>query len=573
MNVNRMRQAKTKKWLVIIFISIVIFLTAIRLQYTTSRYDETFNLWVSFYTLLGNRYLVDNPYVFQTGDLWNLPFIALLYGITGKTDGVVLVVRFAMFLLNLGLMGLCVFLFRRKFGKTYSVLFSLLFLTFAFGSIYSISYDTSGLFFGTAATLLLYATLERLKAGGRCWHAGLSSGICYACMAYSYPTLIVLAIMACVGALIYSLTAIKENRKIVFQHGVLPVACGGLLILAIFVGYLLHAGLTNTIFAGNGMLSMLTAGRPLGMSSSIETNSVALDYLVKICRNTWSAILFLWQSQRTLRWVTVALLIQYIIGLRTNNTVIKISLLFEIVLAAVICQTPTTYYDYFDNLYMYAYYFIWFPLLYFYLKAPKHRNTAKALFWIAWVPSCIGFVAVANTALYAMKAAEGMYLGALTVIVVMVMIAAEHRRKAKADFPAMLLAVLVACNLFTFYHTAYEGDTWKDCTYKVKTGILKGLYVGEADARYEKLEQIVASSVREADKTIYCSPEYIGAHFWAKLGKGEFVSTNNQQTEMADMLVLNQTDAEKLYGSQYEEQYNEIWNDEFCLVMQKNKSS
>lgn len=64
------------KWL---FVAVVIAALGVRICATTSRYDEIFNLWVSAATILGQQYLVENPYIFQMGDLWNLPFLFVFH--------------------------------------------------------------------------------------------------------------------------------------------------------------------------------------------------------------------------------------------------------------------------------------------------------------------------------------------------------------------------------------------------------------------------------------------------------------------------------------------------------------
>lgn len=95
------------------FVCGVIASLIFRIQYTTSRYDETFNIWISARTIFGDGYLIDNPYVFQTGDLWNMPFISLWLNMTGGLQGIILWIRFCYLLLNLLVFALSVYLLKR----------------------------------------------------------------------------------------------------------------------------------------------------------------------------------------------------------------------------------------------------------------------------------------------------------------------------------------------------------------------------------------------------------------------------------------------------------------------------
>ena len=553
------------KWL---FVAVVIAALGVRICATTSRYDEIFNLWVSAATILGQQYLVENPYIFQMGDLWNLPFLFVFRECTGSFDGAVLFIRICYLCLNLLLAALVWYWLKRYAAEYPVVYFVLLIPTFAFGCIYSMSYDTAYLYFSLLASILLTASV--LQTGQKRKTADILaffSGISYACMVYAYPTMVLWVFSIFVAVGIWCWRQSRQHEKKVIFRPLFWVAAGGLVVLSAFLLYLAKVGVGNTIFAQGLSGSLMKSGRPLAAAGQAQGGAAVLTVISSVAKNTWDAALFLVDWNKSLYHVALPIfLLQWFIGLKTNWRWVRLSLLVEILAAGFAAQWGKSYLDYFDSLYFYAWVFIWGPLMCCYLRSPEHRKAASWLFCIAIIPSLVGFSAVANTAAYHVKAAEGIYLGALASFAIFCMTLSEQleTKKYRKAGLAVLAVCLVFFNMAAFYHNAYEGEVWGNCTYTMKSGLLKGIRVGESDAIYEQLQQTAAELVRPEDKIVYCSMVFTGGYFWTEKLAGQLPSSQSPSSKWADLLILTEDDAEKT--AQFLEEYELKYSENGCQI-------
>lgn len=555
----------------ILFVLFVLAALAIRITYTTSRYDETFNLWVSAATVLGQKHLVENPYIFQTGDLWNLPFIALFYHLTGDFQGLVLFVRFCYLLLNITLAFITWKLLKNAEKRLPVVLLVMLIPTFAFASIYSMSYDTAFLYFVTLGTVLFTAAMIKAKKSPRqSMMLRFLAGVSYACMVYAYPTMVIVlpVLFVTTGIWIARNTGGKQAR--IMLAG---VAAGGLVVLAVFLVYLCSVGCENTILAQGLSTSLMSEGRPMGDIAGSQDGLLAMMWklLVQVIFNIARSCWFLLKWNAGLWVLTIVFLLQWVVGLKTGNSVIRCALLFEISVVAFLAQLKNSYLDYFDNLYAYAYYFFWTPFVFLYIEDAGFRSKAGWLISVASIPALGGFAAVANTALYSVKAAEGLYLGAVVAIVLFCMALYDNlpRRLSKGMWLSLLAGGIVLLNLGTFYLNPYEGEPFYNCSIRIESGILKGIRVGTLDAQYESFEKAASAAVGDEVETVYCSQPLIGGYFWTESFPGSLPSSQTPSEEWADLLILSEE--EYAYSSETPG-YEVLYEMENCVIMKKGET-
>ena len=110
-----------------------------RLFFSISLYDEVLNIRISYLTAaMGQRHLIENAQIFAMGDVFNLPFVWVFYKLTGGTAGIVLFMRFVYVGMNLGLAGVVLWILSPDMGKKNTILFSLILITYAPFSVYSV---------------------------------------------------------------------------------------------------------------------------------------------------------------------------------------------------------------------------------------------------------------------------------------------------------------------------------------------------------------------------------------------------------------------------------------------------
>ena len=253
--------------LLFVFVLGFVYLLIRRLHYTISHYDEVFNIYVSYLTVgMGKRHLVENPMMMSMGNLANLPFLSLYYHITGGTEGVVLFIRYMYLVMNLILSTVFYILFKRALGKKACLLFSLILISYAPFSIYSIWYDSAALFFLLMGALLISgADLSDQKGKGAAFK--YLAGICHACMVYAYPTMAAVIIVL----IVYKTVCLIRKKVKVKQFLIywLPYLLGGMTIAGIFAIYVLNVGWENIFLFQHKSVDDALSGRwPLSASST-----------------------------------------------------------------------------------------------------------------------------------------------------------------------------------------------------------------------------------------------------------------------------------------------------------------
>lgn len=500
-------------------ISVLILIALLwRIQCSISYYDETFNIYVSYLTaVLGQRHLVENGYIFSMGDFFNLPFVYLFCHITGGTEGLLLFIRFVYLGFNLFLAFVCWRVFRSYFGNTVMMLFGLIFMTFFPGGMYTVSYDTVALFFSLLGGILLLGAEMNSNAPNSIYR--FFAGICHACMVYSYP------LMAGVVALLFIAVTfwhIKEKRKFIRENGVegekigqfllnywFPYLLGGMMIVIIFLCYVFYVGWDNIIFFQEGYLQSCIGGREISeltnvvngggdtISSSTTTAGTATGttavsvswreasiafFLRRIGAKIYDLLNYMWIQQKQTIGFTILMLIQWGVGLIKKGKW-RLLLIPEILLVAFFMHRDITC---FGGTTMYAYCCCWMPFLFCYLEK-EERKRAMGILIILGAIAVASFIAIGYTSVRVDKAHNGLYCGAIGTFLLMLMLV-KKERFCKTTLMIPLILLIAMCNIGMAYIDHFQGADIKDCTYRMKKGVYKGMMTWEEDIKYENLK-------------------------------------------------------------------------------------
>ena len=543
MNINKEKRNQIMRILLFVFVLGFVYLLIRRLHYTISHYDEVFNIYVSYLTVgMGKRHLVENPMMMSMGNLANLPFLSLYYHITGGTEGVVLFIRYMYLVMNLILSTVFYILFKRALGKKACLLFSLVWISYAPFSIYSIWYDSAALFFLLMGALLISgADLSDQKGKGVVFK--YLAGICHACMVYAYPTMAAVIIVLTV----YKTVCLIRKKATMKQFLIywLPYLLGGMTIAGIFAIYVLNVGWENIFLFRHKSVDDALSGRTLDKISAAgkeAEKASALAPLIlqlkSILGQIGSILLSAWNQQKLALAASIPLLVQWIIGKKKKGT-IRILLLFEIVIVAGICHTGTGQWA---TQTMYAYYFLWTPFLYAYLEK-EEKEKWGAVIVLLTIIAVTAMGAVGFTAYYGVKASMGLYSGAVSTFLLMILVA-KQEKTAEIPMHLMLILVLAACNLAMLYSNVYEDEKVSECSHLMEKGIYKGIYGEEKDIIYEEFPALLGSLELGDDATLYTN-EYI---YMAAYMEGKLLFNGGDPYEIEERLDRGES-LEEIYSA------------------------
>lgn len=551
-----MKMKKKVSGIVLYLIGAILLFTLVRrLHYTVSHYDEVFNIYVSYMTVgMGKRHLVENMMMMSMGNLFNLPFISIFYHITGGMEGIVLFMRYMYLGLNLLLAVIFYGCFHRQFNKRTCILFGLVIVSYAPFSIYSIWYDSAALFFLLAGCMLLFA--EELNEEKKFRWMKYLAGICHACMAYAYPTMAGVILVIFVGKLFSQIRRKTKMKEIFFYW--LPYLLGGLSVLAMLAIYILYVGWENIFLLQKEASESALGGRALGdIAEEAAGNEDAMSKIWVLLGNVFgklrSILTAIWRQQKAALGITVLLLIQWGIGLLRKG-MIRIFLLLEIILVAVWFHNGMGQWA---TQTMYAYYFLWTPFLYCYLKKEERKKWGSVILLLDGA-AIAALLAVGFTAYYDMKASMGLYSGAIGVFLLMILIADNKeitgRKIADISWSVIIIFFLAGCNIFMLYHNVYENEQVSECRYLMQKGIYKGIMAQEGDAVYEILPELFAGIELKEDAALYTNDfVYMPAFIEGKLlfnggnprepeGRiqaGEDIETVYREFEWTDVIIMD----------------------------------
>lgn len=196
--------------------------------------------------------------------------------------------------------------------------FSLILISYAPFSIYSIWYDSAALFFLLMGALLISgADLSDQKGKGAAFK--YLAGICHACMVYAYPTMAAVIIVL----IVYKTVCLIRKKVKVKQFLIywLPYLLGGMTIAGIFAIYVLNVGWENIFLfqhksvddalSGRTLDKISTAGKEAEKASALAPLILQLK---SILGQIGSILLSAWNQQKLALAVSIPLLVQWIIG-------------------------------------------------------------------------------------------------------------------------------------------------------------------------------------------------------------------------------------------------------------------
>lgn len=534
----------------------------VRLFFTISLYDEVLNIRISYLTaVMGQRHLVENAQLFAMGDVFNLPFVWIYYKLTGGMAGIVLFMRFVYVGFNLVLSGVFFCVFSSCMGKRNAILFSLILVSYAPFSVYSVWYDSAALFFMLMGAVLYAGSV--LGEGSKSRWMRYFSGLSHGCMVYAYPTMALVALMT---LLIGIVCTVRRKGRL---KSVMPYVLGGLTVIMVFCAYCTCVGWGNICFFQEGYLQRNLGGRGLetatagniglcsqgiqvvkeaawDVAASRETAGAAPVLLSGAGSFFHSLVIKLKQiakecigQQLQTVPITVLLLIQWAVGLKKRGAV-RLFLLVEIILATGFWHRDMGQGQW-AMLTAYAYYACWAPFLFCYLR-DRAREVGKVLFCFLWLTSCGAFLAVGFTATYSQKAAMGLYAGAVCTLLFMALIAVQTPVRGR-ELAAGVILLAAVVNVALVYGNAYGDDRISRCSYRMKDGVFRGIYTEPENEKYDKAEQKVRA-LNLPDGTMVCLPyeeyDYEPILMWGKFEQGgtDFQTAERQLEEGADVEAL-----------------------------------
>lgn len=533
---------------------------AARLFFTVSLYDEVFNIHVSYLTaVMGQRHLIENAQLFAMGDVFNLPFVWIYYKLTGGMEGIVLFMRFVYIGFNLVLSGVFFCVFSFCMGKRNAILFSLILVSYAPFSVYSVWYDSAALFFMLMGAVLYAGSV--LGEGSKSRWMRYFSGLSHGCMVYAYPTMALVALMTFLIGIAYT---VRRKGKL---RSVMPYVLGGLTVIMVFCVYCTYVGWGNICFFQEGYLQKILGGRGLEAAAGGNTWLCNSDILVRkeamwdvassremagaapvllsgagsffhplVIKLKQIAKECIGQQLQTVP-ITILLLIQWAVGLKKQG-VVRLLLLVEIILATGFWHRDMGQWA---TLTAYAYYACWAPFLFCYLR-DYAREVGKVLFCFLWLTSCGTLLAVGFTATYNQKAAMGLYAGAVCTLLFMALIAVQTPVRGR-ELAAGVILLAAVVNVALLYGNVYGDDRISRCSYRMKDGIFRGIYTEPENEKYDNAEQKVRA-LDLPDGTMVCLPyeayDYMSILMWGKFAWGgtDFQTAERQLAEGVDAEAL-----------------------------------
>ena len=573
---DRVKMEKMQRYICntgICIISIFIVAALIwRIQCSISYYDEVLNIYISYITAaLGQRHLVENGYIFSMGDLFNLPFVYLFWRITGGTEGLVLFIRFVYLGFNLVLAGVFWQVFGKFFGKKTMLLFGLILITFFPGGMYTVSYDSSALFFSMLGGILLLGSEMRGNVGMTGGIYRYLAGVCHACMVYSYPMIIGVVLALLIGNTVFHIRRDHmKGKKLLFLW--LPYCFGGMTVLGAFLVYVFYVGWENVFLFQPGAIQGRLFGRKIGELTSIadkvENASATVNNaemageagiaegvfrgfseklgalsanILRIGKQIVALLNYMWIQQKKTLFFTLVMLIQWMVGL-VKKSRWRLLIIPEILIVAFFAHTNITC---FGGTTMYAYCFLWSPFLFLYLDKDE-RKYGAAIFLIFSLTSIVSFLAIGFTSIRTDKAHVGLYCGAICTFLFMVMI---MRKEYFAGISLAWVGVLLAaiCNIGMAYIDHFQGASIQECTYRMQKGVFKGMMTWEDDVQFENLKECLEGRTF-GDNAFICMTDY---NYYAACLDGNLQSTEGNFNLLYCEQLLQEGEIGDFFDAEY----------------------
>lgn len=415
-----------------------------RLYYGISLSDESFYVALQYRLAMGDRLFVDELNTLQLFAVLTYPIVKVYVGLMGS-EGLVLFLRACFLCFVLAQSSLVFHLFKKRVGPASALALAALPVGFAPYCIPNLSYNTLGVGFCFAGSLLLFHSF------GREWNtisrkSALVAGLCHGLCAVAFPTLISVVALSWIFLLCR-----RDSRRVIGAY----TAGGALIAVPLLVFFPWQAFQEAMAF---------TAGRFSTLSgwSGAKLYGLARDFYYWGPSKLWMAAITLLSLASRKKWLVVLTCALFPIGIWIDTYITEGTLQMSLYL---LCLAPL------------AFFFV------------ADRTQARTLMFIVWVPSLVGALATGFTSTNATRASGlGAFAGAVCCLLFLIEgIQSRVKVKALGALPAVL------CAGFFFIHTwkvVYRDAPISELTAAVSLGPFDRIYT--TPERKEFLESLRA---------------------------------------------------------------------------------
>lgn len=487
MDISSKRKINIKRSLLIIFLVIsIIKVVSLFFGFAGDNYpDEVFADVISYYLSLGKTPLVDCREIFQTGDMFMLPFIYVFTFITGNTDGIILYLRFCCLFLICLVAIYSFFIVRYYVDDNVALLTALFIFTCTPLNSEYWTYDTALMNFVLVSSLsVVYGYYTENKK--YLFLGGFFLGL----VVFSYPTAIIYALFYICLVSVFFVNN-KKNKLIKW------FVYGGLLVILLFCIYCAIVGFSNLFFVSSSNAMVVTSGRLTNYSTRFGLlGEIAYTNLVVLVNNkdiliSYILILLVMKLSKNKGWI-----IQYVL--------LMIMLIIPLLLA------NQKWFGLYNQLNYYT--CLYFTALGIYLFLDKAKKKELLPFLVLLVLPCIiimNTISLSTAYKAGGKGQYGLYAGACIVLLVIYFFLKERIHNKNAFEICSIIVCLVPSMYNTIVNVKYSNDpNYSKSNYVVETGICKGLIINKSEAiKIEEQQKQFLSLVEQTDQTVVVSSQ------------------------------------------------------------------
>jgi len=472
----------------------MVLLTLIRLFYGAGMGDEAFYLAMPKAMLTGMRPFADMWEIHQTSAFFLVPFMYIYRLITGGFEGIFLFSRliwfvFTLFVATVGYHGI-----KKYINKTVSIYVSLILVTFAPFSIYHASYNNLAYSFLLLGLFLLMNALsidvgdDIDKKQKRKKMLLFTAGVSHALLGFFYPTsffLIAFLGLFVIPRMIYLTTGYKGLIKTCAYY-----VCGGIIagIFLICTVLIAAGGISNFISGINGVLA-----NPMYGGSTPLVNTAILS-------NMPSYVIGAINRQRLELLIYIIILLLFVMFKLKKRVPAVYALLTFIPFATLV--------------------YVWYILrernwltqidiaflaggllpVGLYFMSSENKEKFVKLFTLFYLPSFVGFLVVCISSYDTYIHAPLMMIGGIILAAIFIVLLLEETLKGHIKLILQITTCILFCfsNLFVHYNYVYQDALLSELTYKVESGVYRGIRTTESrGVLLENTEEIIKSIDQE----------------------------------------------------------------------------
>lgn len=465
-----------KKMYKILFIFITFILLIYRISLHADIYDEIINLDISYRIALGDIPFYNCWEAFQSGDVFMAPFLWIYLKVFNTTSGMILYSRLVYVGVLFLVMLLIYMLMKRHLSKEKAFFLSYIVLFFELYSLFYLWYDTVSVITLTIGCVFLVKSLEEKNKFKR---SGLLilAGITHCCMAFSYPSFVLLALMMAAILLFLSLKR-NDNDWVKSSLDVTCYAIGAIIVILLLLLYILINVDIKNFFE---TLTIITESRS-------ATGTDILDIFK-------SMIVAYVSINKYLIPITVILGILYFKVLR-KKSYIKY-LIVGIIVLPIFNQLFIG-----ENVYMglanyLSYIMLWCPFLYFLIEEKEIFDVY--LFDLFFIPALVTGFLISLTTVYSdigpVKCWQACLPGALASLYYMIKLGQNLEWKVLKQ-TEILLHIIVVSLLINSYSYIYLNQPYitKENT-RMTDGLYWGIKVNDAMENMLPIQNLVINNV------------------------------------------------------------------------------